>query len=158
MSPNYGECAIIGNGASVAVADTLSYQSLYDAAVNLNQLDRPQQSIFEFFKTRDFEFILRALSHANAINRYLEIHETATADTYGQIKNALIGTVKEVHPDYNDSKHHFPAISPLITISLFTGLLWLPTTLLVGTCSKTALKAMDTLSQTTTIFVAHMVT
>ena len=115
ISSNYGECAIIGNGASVAVADTLSYQSLYDAAMNLNQLDAPQQSIFEFFKTRDFEFVLRALSHANAINGHLEIHETATANTYGQIKNALIGTVKVVHPDHNDTKHHFPAISTFLS-------------------------------------------
>ena len=112
---NYGECAIIGNGGSIAIASTLSYPSLYEAAVERGQLDGPQQAIFEFFDTRDFEFVLRALSHANAINKHLGIHEATTAATYEQIKNTLIETVRGVHPDYGGAEGHLPAIADFLS-------------------------------------------
>lgn len=115
ISNDYRECALIGNGASVAIAETFLYQSLYDEAVKLNQLDIPQQAIFNFFGTRDFEFILRALSHASAINQHLGIQEDATARTYDRIKNTLIGTVRTVHPDHDDAEKHFPSISRFLS-------------------------------------------
>ena len=100
ISPNYRDCLILGNGASITLAPTLSYPSLFEAAKNLNHLDATQQAVFDFFGTHDFEFVLRALSHANAINGYLGVVEDQTSSTYDLIKNTLIKTVKEVHPDY----------------------------------------------------------
>ena len=111
ISANYRDCALIGNGASIAVARTLSYNSLYDAAVDRGHVDGGPQAIFDFFDTRDFEFVLRALSHANAINRHLGLVETATRDCYESVRNTLIKTVKAVHPEHRDLSHHFNAIS-----------------------------------------------
>lgn len=99
ISPIYRDCLILGNGASISLAPSLSYHSLFEAAKNLNHLDASQQAVFDFFGTHDFEFVLRALSHANAINCYLEVVEDRTSTTYDLIKNTLIKTVKEVHPD-----------------------------------------------------------
>ena len=107
ISANYRECAILGNGASIALANKLSYSSLYNAAVDRNHLSPAHQKVFQLFNTQDFEFVLRALSYANAINGHLGIVESVTVDTYTNVRDALIRTVKEVHPDHNDVSDQF---------------------------------------------------
>lgn len=100
ISPNYRDCLILGNGASISLTPTLSYRSLFEKAKNLCHLDASQQAVFDFFGTHDFEFVLHALSHANAINGYLGVVEHLTSTTYDLIKNTLINTIQKVHPDY----------------------------------------------------------
>lgn len=115
ISSNYTDSVILGNGASISVAPTLSYRSLYEAAIGYGHLTESQQAIFALFKTHDFEFVMRALSHASAINQHLRIVETATAQAYEQIKQALIRTVEKVHPEYGDAEIQLPAISRFLS-------------------------------------------
>ena len=102
QSNRFGDTVVIGNGASIAIDGRLAYPSLYNAAIDNGHLDAQEQQIFEFFGTQDFEFVLRALSHANSINQHLQIEETSTGDAYQSIKASLIETVRGIHPEYAD--------------------------------------------------------
>lgn len=106
IASQFTSSVVIGNGASIAIDYRLSYPSLFDAAVGRGYLLQPSQNVFAFFGTRDFEFVLRALVHANAVNLHLGIIEQQTAITYQHIKQALISTVHAIHPNHTDVAHH----------------------------------------------------
>lgn len=115
ISSHYGDCLLLGNGASIAIEPQFRYPPLYEAAISHNHLGAFEQAIFDFFGTCDFEFILRALSQANAINRHLGVDESATAQAYEKIKEALIKTVKDVHPEYADVKSQLLAVAGFLS-------------------------------------------
>lgn len=102
---------LLGNGASIAVADSLHYNSLYEAARDEGFLSEPVASIFEHFDTTDFEFVLRMVANAHIVNNHLGIVEDQTEGTYNLIKNSLIETVRAVHPEHNNVSGSLTAMS-----------------------------------------------
>jgi len=102
---------LLGNGASIAVADSLHYNSLYEAARDEGFLSEPVAAIFEHFDTTDFEFILRMVANAHIVNDYISVEEEQTEETYNVIKNSLIETVRAVHPEHSEVLGRLSAIS-----------------------------------------------
>lgn len=92
---------LLGNGASIAVANSLHYNSLYDAAKDKGYLTPKVASIFKHFDTTDFEFVLRIISNAHVVNERLAIVEIETKQAYDLVKDSLIKTVRAVHPEHS---------------------------------------------------------
>ncbi len=101
---------LLGNGASIAVHDGLSYRSLYKEACRSGALDGNLQQLFEHFNTTNFEVILRLLLNANLINGFLNMADDKTAQAYREVKTALVRTVMDVHPKYDDVE---PLLRPI---------------------------------------------
>lgn len=110
----FNDTLILGNGASIAIWDKLKYNSLFDASQNERFLDDEALDIFLHFNTKDFEFILQSLSRAAAINKFLNIVESKTEDKYKQVKDALIHTIKSVHPEQKDISEEINNIIPFL--------------------------------------------
>lgn len=104
LKNNYCHTLLLGNGASIAVSDSLHYRSLYAAATQLGYIDSQTIKIFEHFGTNDFEFVLLALANAHSVNKYLGIKDAETISSYDRVKAALIRTVKVVHPPYESAQ------------------------------------------------------
>ena len=103
---------LLGNGASIAIHTALSYDSLYKQACASGALTMALQKLFETFKTQNFEVLLRMLLHAKLINKALDVKdENKTTDAYQAVKEALVKTVIEVHPDNNRVKNYFQPIA-----------------------------------------------
>lgn len=110
IADKYRDTVILGNGASVAVSNTFSYSSLLEHAVENKLISGDVEQIFDFFKTRDFELILRTVWQATNINYALEIKDERTREAYINVRDALIRAVRDVHPDHAAVSQHFPAI------------------------------------------------
>lgn len=94
---------LIGNGASRAVWDGFSYDSLYDEAV-LRQRDR---DLFEAFNTTNFEGILRNLQIGQVVCENTGHATARISDQYARVRDALVDAVAGVHVswvDVDDSK------------------------------------------------------
>lgn len=59
IAGTYGCTVLLGNGASISVGPSISYGSLLYQAAEQNRLPDDAQRLFEFFKTNDFELLLR---------------------------------------------------------------------------------------------------
>ncbi|WAC20892.1 DUF4917 family protein [Luteolibacter sp. SL250] len=107
-------CLILGNGASVALqgaASPLTYTSLYSEAEKRGLISRETSAIFNYFKSPDFEWVMRSVSHAFEINKALGIPDNKTTECYNSIKMALIECVQQVHPVRDLIRGHFPAMA-----------------------------------------------
>jgi hypothetical protein len=93
---------LLGNGASIAVDKRFCYASLYESACTSCALSDGLQKLFEMFNVRDFEFVLRLLSNANQVNKILGVKETGTSEAYNDMKDALIKTIRGIHPNYDE--------------------------------------------------------
>jgi hypothetical protein len=97
-----GTCDLLmGNGASIAIHQELSYSSLYKQACESELLNSKIQNLFKYFHTDNFEILLKLLLHAKLINESLKIKEDETAKAYQEIKQALVKTVVSVHPTHD---------------------------------------------------------
>jgi hypothetical protein len=112
---DYADALLLGNGASIAVADSLHYNSLYEAARDEGFLTDPVTAIFEYFDTTDFEFVLRMVANAHMVNDHLGVEEDATAETYDTIKTALIETVRQIHPEHDEITASMTPISNFLS-------------------------------------------
>lgn len=92
---------LLGNGASIAVSQSFSYSSLFDHARQKGLIATDVQALFCFFKTCDFELILRLVWQASNVNKALLIPDERTHQAYLNIKDALIKAVRDVHPEYD---------------------------------------------------------
>lgn len=110
IAAKYGDTLILGNGASVAVNNSFSYASLLDRALSDKLISSDVQQIFDFFGTKDFELVLRTVWQATNVNSALKIEDKRTREAYLNVRDALIRAVREVHPDYDATSPHFPAI------------------------------------------------
>jgi hypothetical protein len=91
---------LIGNGASIAVWDQFSYDSIYNIAKNLepgSRLTDQAISIFETINTTNFEKILAFLKISENINTILGIPIDLVVTSYENIKSALVSAVHQVH-------------------------------------------------------------
>lgn len=75
---------ILGNGASISLDESFSYTSFFDSAFEDQERIK---KIFDSYSTRDFEFIMDKLWHADNINSFLDIEDE---DLISKRKSGLI--------------------------------------------------------------------
>lgn len=110
ISRNYGCTILLGNGASIAVSPRFSYDSLRERAIQQGFLPEDAQRLFDFFGTHDFELILRIVWQASNVNRSLGIRDEQTHIAYTNVRNCLIQTVRDIHPEYHEVCDFLPNI------------------------------------------------
>lgn len=96
---------LLGNGASIAIDDRLSYRSLYRRVCESGNLDDELIGMFDYFETSNFEFIMRLLLEASQVNEALAIDDDKTKIYYHQLRDTLIGTIRDIHPTYQSIEH-----------------------------------------------------
>ncbi|WP_233423642.1 DUF4917 family protein [Vibrio metoecus] len=106
----FGGSLLLGNGASMSVDSRFGYSSLVDHAYQHNLLNEDIQKLFKFFKTNDFELILRLVWQASNVNRSLGIHDERTHQAYIRVRECLIKSVRSIHPEYTEISRHLPVI------------------------------------------------
>ncbi|WP_407315447.1 DUF4917 family protein [Pseudomonas sp. nanlin1] len=110
IANNYRGTLILGNGASIAVSRSFSYQSLLEHA-RTNELIAPDvEQLFDFFDTEDFELILRIVWQASNVNRSLQIPDERTHAAYLRVRDCLIESVRAIHPEFDQVSGHLPSI------------------------------------------------
>jgi hypothetical protein len=110
IADNYDDTVLLGNGASAAVNKSFLYGSLLERALADKSISEDVQLIFDFFKTPDFEFVLRTVWQATNINSALKIEDKRTREAYENIRTALIQAVRQVHPGHDEVSVHFEPI------------------------------------------------
>jgi hypothetical protein len=110
VSENYDCTVLLGNGASISISSSFSYGSLLQYAVKQRMLTDDVQRLFEFFETEDFELVLRIVWHASNVNRSLQIQDERTLAAYLSLRDCLIQTVREIHPEHGAVRVHLPNI------------------------------------------------
>ena len=81
ITERYSSAILLGNGASISINDQFSYGSLKEHAEGLGRITKSVSEVFKFFKTEDFEFILRVLWQAQNVNSALGTEENRTTQT-----------------------------------------------------------------------------
>jgi len=110
IAENYSCTVLLGNGASMAVSQHFSYHSLLERAIQRGFLTADTQRLFKFFETKDFELILRLVWQATNVNRSLGINDERTHSAYTTVRECLIQTVQNIHPEYNEVSGFMPRI------------------------------------------------
>lgn len=102
----------MGNGASRALHQDFTYESLLEAARKIGKIPREVEQIFKNLDTTDFELVQSMLSHARRINHALEIEDQGKiAAIYEDIRQALIAAVNSVHVPYPAVVDHLQPIA-----------------------------------------------
>lgn len=107
---NYDCTILLGNGASISVSPSFSYASLLQHAAEQNLLTEDAQQLFQFFQTSDFELVLRIVWQASNVNRSLRIPDERTHAAYVALRDCLIQTVRDIHPEHGTVSAHLPSI------------------------------------------------
>ena len=115
ISENFSDSILLGNGASISINKSFTYDSLKEYATNNGLLNKSITTLFNFFKTSDFELILRLVWHATKVNEALGIVESETESAYEHVRDCLIKTVQRIHPEHNDVKDQFLAITKFLS-------------------------------------------
>ncbi len=102
---------LLGNGASIAIDERLSYKSLYEQVCEVGKLNKDLQGLFDSFDTTNFEFILKLLLQTSRVNEALGIEDKKTSKYYRQLRDTLIKTIREIHPTYPDVEHFLKPIA-----------------------------------------------
>ncbi|ENR5391178.1 DUF4917 family protein [Providencia rettgeri] len=105
---------LLGNGASIAVSGRFAYSSLMEHAKEHGLMDYNVKKLFSFFKTDDFELVLRLVWQSTNINLALQIEDDKTRDTYIHVRDCLIKAVRNIHPEYKDVSDQLPKIYKFI--------------------------------------------
>lgn len=105
---------LIGNGASMAVDSRFGYGSLIGHAKSHGLMNSDVNKLFNFFRTNDFELILRLVWQANNINNALNIADDKTREAYIHVRDCLIQTVRDIHPEYQAVSIKIPQIYSFI--------------------------------------------
>jgi hypothetical protein len=101
-----GGSLLLGNGASRAVSEEFSYDSLFEEARARDFLTEAVQEVFNSFGVNDFELILRRLWQAKLVNEALDLHCGELEDAYVNVREALIQTVRSIHVSYEEAEPH----------------------------------------------------
>lgn len=96
---------LLGNGTSIAIDERLSYRSLYERVCENEGLNPEITGMFDYFGTTNFEFVMRILLEASQVNEVLNIADDKTREYYDEIREALIDTVRDIHPTYGTVEH-----------------------------------------------------
>ncbi|EDQ7128677.1 DUF4917 family protein [Salmonella enterica] len=108
LAQRYDGTILLGNGASIAVSPRFAYGSLLEHVTQRESLADDARRLFDFFKTEDFELILRIVWQASNVNKSLEIEDVRTHEAYLRIRECLIQAVRDVHPEHNEINEHLP--------------------------------------------------
>lgn len=106
----YRGTILLANGASISVYPSFSYESLLEYARANGLITADLQRLFEFFGTSDFELILRIVWHASNVNQALLIPDEQTRTAYRHVRDCLIQTVRNVHPEHDVIREQLPKI------------------------------------------------
>lgn len=105
---------LLGNGASMSIDDRFGYTSLIEHARENGLLTQDVLQLFDFFNTTDFELVLRLVWQASNVNRSLLIPDERTHAAYVRVRECLIQSVRDVHPEYQEISDQIPAIYDFI--------------------------------------------
>ncbi|MDE8809498.1 DUF4917 family protein [Aeromonas hydrophila] len=108
IADDFSEALLLGNGASRAVDNCFSYDSLKLRAEDLGLLNENVTKLFEFFNTSDFELVLRLIWQASNVNKALNIADGNTYEAYIHVRECLINAVQDIHPQHADILEHLP--------------------------------------------------
>jgi Domain of unknown function (DUF4917) len=95
---------LLGNGASMAIAPTLSYPALFNVSCDendSNHLGVMERRVFDEFGTRNFEEVLynlRVAQRTCSCFGFQEEELVSLDGRYENIRNSLISAVRRVHP------------------------------------------------------------
>lgn len=106
----YGGSLLLGNGASMAIDSRFGYSSIIAHARDHGLLTNDIRQLFDFFKTEDFELVLRLVWQASNVNRSLRIPDERTHAAYVRVRECLIQSVRDIHPEYHEISGDLPAI------------------------------------------------
>lgn len=109
------DAIVLGNGASIAVDPTFSYPSLLDAAHAEKLVSDNIKQIFDYFDTKDFELVLRRLTHASKINAALGVQDRIVSDAYAGVRRALVEAIRKVHVGYEKAQPHMEAAGDFLS-------------------------------------------
>jgi len=110
IAESYGCTILLGNGASISVNPRFSYTSLLEHATEQNLFPENSQQLFDFFHTSDFELVLRIVWQASNVNRSLQIPDDRTNAAYIGLRDCLIQTVRNIHPEHDAVAARLPNI------------------------------------------------
>ncbi|MFZ1181256.1 MAG: DUF4917 family protein [Herbaspirillum sp.] len=110
LADDYRETILLGNGASISVDRRFSYSSLFEHAKKNGLLTPDVKQLFDSFGTSDFELILRIVWQASNVNELLNIADERTREAYHHVRDCLIQTVRQIHPEYAAVSEHLPRI------------------------------------------------
>ena len=110
IAENYGCTILLGNGASISVSQNFLYGSLLQHATARNLLPDDAQRLFEFFQTNDFGLVLRIVWQASNVNRSLQIPDERTHAACLGLRDCLIQSVRDIHPEHGAVSAHLPSI------------------------------------------------
>lgn len=110
----YGGSILLGNGFSIGCSNSFGYTSLYEVAKSKG-LNSNSQKLFKKLQTTNFEWVLKNLiTTIEVLDSLFEESSTDLKHTinlhYENIKNSLITTIQDIHPNYNDVKHKLPSV------------------------------------------------
>jgi len=91
---------LIGNGASIAVADSFAYPSLLAVARSgdiAHPLSAPAAQVFAELGTSNFEFVLASLKLARRICEATGVDARSFEPLYGEVQQSLFEAVGHVH-------------------------------------------------------------
>lgn len=106
----YNGSLLLGNGASISIDQRFNYASLIQHARENELLTVDVQQLFDFFNTNDFELVLRLVWQASNVNQALQIPDQRTHAAYIRVRDCLIQSVRNVHPEYQEISDQLPAI------------------------------------------------
>lgn len=115
IKDSFTHSLLLGNGASIAVDKRFSYKVLYEEVSNYSTLSNELLGLFEHYHTTNFEHILRSLLETHRINEVLGIDDDKTEKYYLELRNALIQTIRNIHPQHQEVKHHFNKIAGFLS-------------------------------------------
>src|SRR6185295_9230838 len=93
---------LLGNGASIVLYSGFNYKNLFNNARTNNFITHQVETVFNHFNTSDFEHVLNMVWHTHHLNMALKVKERKTALAYKRVREALIKTVRLIHPLYSD--------------------------------------------------------
>ena len=94
---------LLGNGASIAVADSFSYPSLFEVARGgsvARPLPASAQQLFAELATTNFEFVLASLKLASRVCAAAGVDGSSLPTLYASAQHALFDAVGHVHVDW----------------------------------------------------------
>lgn len=78
IADDFTESLLLGNGASRAVDNCFSYDSLKLRAEERGLFNQNVTKLFRYFNTSDFELVLRLIWQASNVNKALDIEDKDT--------------------------------------------------------------------------------
>ncbi|ATI77413.1 MULTISPECIES: DUF4917 family protein [Bacillus] len=99
--PDILENFLFGNGFSQSFHGNFKYNSLYDNVKD--SLTKEDIKLFEeVLHTTNFEMVLNSLLNTEKVVKVFKLYDPRLEKSYQNIKNQLIRSVKNIHPNYED--------------------------------------------------------